>query len=253
MKDRTRHPPGRGAGQAGSRSLRAAFAGTGSDCLEADVVALFAQAARDAAEPGRLARRFHRGLARGLARWARAAARRFRRARRGAWRRRVQQPHPACGTSRRTAPPRPSSAAALRHARRRRFHFSRAGALGRLVPRRVRRSDAKRADSCEARPSLVPMRVFISSRLSRRRDSRARHGCDREAFWRRCVPSVAARGHVVEVVVLFRMDGRFKRGHAGRSRWAPAEGPDSDRCCSGCWRCRAGCAAAGRRKSRPRP
>ena len=42
--------------------------------LEADVVALFAQAARDAAEPGRLARRFHRGLALGLARWARAAA-----------------------------------------------------------------------------------------------------------------------------------------------------------------------------------
>ena len=42
--------------------------------LEADVVALFVQAARDAAEPGRLARRFHRGLALGLARWARAAA-----------------------------------------------------------------------------------------------------------------------------------------------------------------------------------
>lgn len=42
--------------------------------LEADVTELFRQAARDAAEPARLARRFHRGLARGLAAWARAAA-----------------------------------------------------------------------------------------------------------------------------------------------------------------------------------
>lgn len=42
--------------------------------LEADVTTLFRQACHDIAEPGRLARRFHRGLARGLARWARAAA-----------------------------------------------------------------------------------------------------------------------------------------------------------------------------------
>ena len=42
--------------------------------LEADVTELFAEAARDRAEPSRLARRFHRGLAEGLARWARMAA-----------------------------------------------------------------------------------------------------------------------------------------------------------------------------------
>ena len=42
--------------------------------LEADVTALFREAARDANDPGRLARRFHRGLARGLARWARLGA-----------------------------------------------------------------------------------------------------------------------------------------------------------------------------------
>ena len=112
--------------------------------LEADVVALFVQAARDAAEPGRLARRFHRGLRWG---WPAGPARRRTLPACSTWRlaRRVQQPHPACGTSRRTAPSRSSSAAALRHARRRRFHFSRSGALGDCSSER-RRSDAKRAD-----------------------------------------------------------------------------------------------------------
>ncbi len=42
--------------------------------LEADVLPLFAEAAKDRATPGILARRFHRGLALGLAEWARAAA-----------------------------------------------------------------------------------------------------------------------------------------------------------------------------------
>ena len=42
--------------------------------LEADVTALFAEAAEDRNNPARLARRFHRGLALGLARWARMAA-----------------------------------------------------------------------------------------------------------------------------------------------------------------------------------
>ncbi len=42
--------------------------------LEADVTSLFREAARDTNDPGRLARRFHRGLARGLARWARLGA-----------------------------------------------------------------------------------------------------------------------------------------------------------------------------------
>ena len=42
--------------------------------LEADVTTLFAEAARDRKEPAILARRFHRGLASGLARWARMAA-----------------------------------------------------------------------------------------------------------------------------------------------------------------------------------
>lgn len=42
--------------------------------LEADVVSFFRQAAADRHSPGLLARRFHRGLARGLARWARLAA-----------------------------------------------------------------------------------------------------------------------------------------------------------------------------------
>lgn len=42
--------------------------------LEADVTAFFAEAARDRNRPAILARRFHRGLAAGLARWARMAA-----------------------------------------------------------------------------------------------------------------------------------------------------------------------------------
>ena len=42
--------------------------------LVADVVTLFREAAEDRRDPGRLARRFHTGLARGLARWARLAA-----------------------------------------------------------------------------------------------------------------------------------------------------------------------------------
>ena len=42
--------------------------------LEADVLTLFAQAANDRSTPRLLSRRFHRGLVRGLARWARAAA-----------------------------------------------------------------------------------------------------------------------------------------------------------------------------------
>ena len=42
--------------------------------LEADVTALFRHAAADRATPAILARRFHRGLASGLARWARMAA-----------------------------------------------------------------------------------------------------------------------------------------------------------------------------------
>lgn len=42
--------------------------------LEADAAELFRQAAGDAAQPSRLARRFHKGLACGLAAWARAAA-----------------------------------------------------------------------------------------------------------------------------------------------------------------------------------
>ena len=45
-----------------------------SGLLEADIHALFREAAGDTASPARLARRFHRGLALGLARWARAAA-----------------------------------------------------------------------------------------------------------------------------------------------------------------------------------
>ncbi|WP_273523666.1 carbamoyltransferase HypF [Mailhella massiliensis] len=42
--------------------------------LEADVAALFRHAANDCRHPGRAARRFHDGLVRGLARWARLAA-----------------------------------------------------------------------------------------------------------------------------------------------------------------------------------
>ena len=42
--------------------------------LEADVTDFFRQAAADTAAPARLARRFHKGLALGLAAWARAAA-----------------------------------------------------------------------------------------------------------------------------------------------------------------------------------
>ena len=42
--------------------------------LEADIAALFREAVGDRHAPGILARRFHRGLARGLARWARLAA-----------------------------------------------------------------------------------------------------------------------------------------------------------------------------------
>ena len=42
--------------------------------LEADVTAFFAQACNDRTHPARLARRFHRGLALGLARWTRMAA-----------------------------------------------------------------------------------------------------------------------------------------------------------------------------------
>ena len=38
--------------------------------LEADVLTLFAQAANDRSTPRLLSRRFHRGLVRGLARWA---------------------------------------------------------------------------------------------------------------------------------------------------------------------------------------
>lgn len=42
--------------------------------LEADVISLFREASQDRKAPGRLARRFHRGLVLGLARWARLGA-----------------------------------------------------------------------------------------------------------------------------------------------------------------------------------